>query len=170
MTNTGNYPLWGQLQDAEQTESQVTTGKARILIVEDDTPLAMMMVHVLSCASCDVLVANTGKKGLEFAQENRFDLIALDTDLPDINGLEICSELKQRHLSRHTPVIFVSGRIGEQDVERGLEVGAVDYIEKPFEMTDFVFRIISHVKTKNCSSNILDENTNTNAQSLCNTP
>ena len=64
--------------------------KAKILIVEDDTPLAMMMVHVLSRAGCDVQVASTGEKGLELAKENRFDLITLDIDLPRVSGLEIC--------------------------------------------------------------------------------
>ncbi len=123
--------------------------KIKMLIVEDDTPLAMMMVHVLSRAGCDVRVASTGKKGLELAQENRFDLITLDIDLPGgISGLEICRELKQRHLSRHTPVVFVTGRHGEQDVQRGLEAGAVDYITKPFGV-EFVPRLLSHIKDKN---------------------
>jgi len=81
--------------------------KAKILIVEDDTPVAMMMVHVLSRAGCDVRVANTGQKGMELARENKFDLITLDVDLPDISGFEICSELKQRHLSCHTPIVFI---------------------------------------------------------------
>ena len=134
----------GQLQGAGRAESPVTTGKPKILIVEDDTPLAMMMVHVLSHAGCDVLVASTGKKGLELAQENKFDLITLDVDLPDINGFMICKELKQRHLSRHTPVVFVSGRPSEQNVQRGLEVGAVDYIAKPFGV-EFAPRLLSHV-------------------------
>jgi DNA-binding response OmpR family regulator len=121
------------------------SGKVKILIVEDDTPLAMMMVHVLSRLGCEVLVANTGKKGLELAQENRFDLITLDIDLPGgTSGLEICRELKERHLSRHTPVVFVSGRLGEQDVQRGLEAGAVDYITKPFGM-EFAPRLLEGV-------------------------
>jgi len=115
-----------------------------------------------------VQVASTGKRGLELAQENKFDLITLDVDLPDSNGINICLELKQRHLSRKTPVVFVAGRLNEQDVQRGLEVGAVDYIEKPFEMTDFVFRIISRAKANSCPSDVLDENTNAHAQSLCN--
>ncbi len=106
-----------------------------------------MMVHVLSRAGCDVLVASTGKKGLELAQENKFDLITLDIDLSDISGFEICDELKQRHLSRHTPVVFVSGRLGEQDVQRGIEVGAVDYITKPFGV-EFAPRLLSHIRQK----------------------
>jgi DNA-binding response OmpR family regulator len=119
--------------------------KVKILIVEDDIPLAMMMVHVLTRAGCDVQVASTGKKGLELAQQNKFDIITLDIDLPGIGGLEICAELKQRHLSRNTPVVFVTGRLGEQNMQRGLEAGAVDYISKPFGM-EFAPRLLSHVK------------------------
>jgi DNA-binding response OmpR family regulator len=119
--------------------------KAKILIIEDDTPVAMMMVNVLSRAGCDVRVANTGQKGMELARENKFDLITLDVDLPDISGFEICSELKQRHLSYHTPIVFVSGRPCENDRQRGLDLGAVDYITKPFDARDFVSRLLSQV-------------------------
>lgn len=120
--------------------------KARILIVEDDTPVAMMMVHVLSHAGCNVLVGNTGEKGMVLAQENKFDLIVLGVDLPDIGGFEICGELKQRHLSCHTPIVFISGRPCEEDRQRGLDLGAVDYIIKPFDAQDFVRRLLSHTK------------------------
>lgn len=120
--------------------------KAKILIIEDDTPVAMMMVHALSCAGCDALVANTGEKGMELARENKFDLITLDVDLPDISGFEICSELKQRHLSCHTPIVFISVRLCEKDRQRAFDLGAVDYITKPFDAMDFVSRILSCVK------------------------
>ncbi len=131
------------------------TPRVRILVVEDDTPLAMMMVHVLSRAGCDVLVAHTGEKGMELAQENKFDLITLDVDLPDINGFEICSQLKQRHHSRHTPIVFISGRPHEEDVRLAHKLGAVDFIVKPFEVTDFIFRIISHAKPQTGSDAVL---------------
>lgn len=130
--------------------SKFVKGKAKILIVEDDTPLAMLMVHVLSRAGCDVQVASTGEMGLELAKENRFDLITLDIDLPGISGLEICRELKQRHISHRTPVVFITGRPSEQDVQRGFDLGAVDYIEKPFVGVDLVSRLLSHVKIKQC--------------------
>ena len=119
--------------------------KAKILIIEDDTPVAMMMVHALSCAGCDALVANTGEKGMELARENKFDLITLDVDLPDISGFEICSELKQRHLSCHTPIVFISVRLCEKDRQRAFDLGAVDYITKPFDARDFVSRLLSQV-------------------------
>jgi putative two-component system response regulator len=120
--------------------------KMKILIVEDDTPLAMMMVSLLTRADCETEVATTGKKAMQFVEERNFDLITLDVDLPDTSGFEICGELKQRHHSRHIPIVFISGRACERDRQRGLELGAVDYITKPFAAMDFGSRILSHVK------------------------
>lgn len=124
------------------------TGKTKILIVEDEMPVAMMMVSLLSHVGCDVQVASNGLKGMKLAKEEKFDLITLDVDLPGMNGFEICRELKQRHLSSRTPIVFVSGRSHEGDQRAGLELGAADYIIKPFEVTDFIFRIISHVQRR----------------------
>jgi DNA-binding response OmpR family regulator len=118
----------------------------KILIVEDDTPLAMMMASLLTRAGCDVQGAHTGEKAMRLAQESKFDLITLDIDLPDMSGFEICRELKQRHLSRHTPIVLISGRLCEEDRQRGLEFGAVDYIEKPFSSLDFASRVLSHIR------------------------
>jgi len=121
------------------------TERPKILIIESDTPAAMMMVHMLSRAGCEVLIARTGEKGMRLAFEQKFDLIALDLDLSDINGFEICSELKQRHFSRHTPIVFVSDHATIEDQQHGLELGATDYITKPFDASDFVSRILSHI-------------------------
>jgi len=120
--------------------------KKRILIVDDDVPLANMLVFLLTRAGCEAQVVHTGKEGMRLAQENKFDLIALDIDLPDINGFEICKEIKQRHFSRHTPIVFMSGRPLTEDIQRGLEAGAVDYIAKPFSVSEIVSRIFAHIK------------------------
>jgi DNA-binding response OmpR family regulator len=124
-------------------------GNGKILVGENETPTAMMIVSLLTQIGFDVQVAAKGEKGLAIAQERKFDLILLDTYLPDISGLKICAELKQRHLSYRTPVIFLSDQHGEQYHEQALELGAVDYILKPFEPTDFIFRIKSHTSPKN---------------------
>ena len=124
------------------------TDNIKILIVEDEIPLALLMVHVLSRAGCDVQFAPNGEKGLKLVHERKFDLIALEIYLPDINGFSVCREVKQRHISRKTPVVFISRSPCEEDRQRSLEAGAVDCINKPFEATDFVFRIISHAKAK----------------------
>ncbi|HEV2330539.1 MAG TPA: response regulator [Verrucomicrobiae bacterium] len=123
-------------------------GKARILIVEDEVSLACLMVTALTQAGCDVEAACTGQKAMKIAAENKFDLITLDIKLPDITGFEVCSELRKRHISRNTPIIFVSGSHSPEDMAEGKKRGAVDYIAKPFEITDFVYRIVFHARVK----------------------
>ena len=122
--------------------------KLKILVIEDDALQAMLMVETLSHVGCEVLAVRTGKRGMELARENKFDLIALDVGLPDINGFEMCRELKQRHVSRHTPVVLVSGNSSEEHWQRGLQAGATDFISKPFNAASFTSRILSHVKTE----------------------
>jgi putative two-component system response regulator len=119
----------------------------KILIVENDMPIALLMVNLLSRAGCDVELARTGKAGIAFAQESKFDLITLEVDLPDISGFGICSDLKQRHYSRHTPVVFISARSSLEDQQHGLDVGAADYITKPFETFELAPRLLSHIKS-----------------------
>jgi DNA-binding response OmpR family regulator len=123
-------------------------GKARILVVEDEMPVALMMTFLLTRAGFDVTTVPNGMKGIELATTTGFDLITLDVDLPDMKGFAICRELKQRHISHRTPIVFVTGRPYEEDRQRAFELGAVDYIEKPFDATDFISRIHSHAKAK----------------------
>jgi len=84
---------------------------------------------------------------MRLAKEGKFDLITLDIDLPDINGLELCRRLKQAPHLCHIPVVFVSGHLCEENRPRCFELGAADYIVKPFDAFVFVSRIFSHLKT-----------------------
>lgn len=122
------------------------TPKVKILIVEDQTPVAMMMTYLLTRAGCETEVARTGCEALELASDGHFDLITLDIDLPDASGFEIYRHLKENPFFE-TPIVFVSGRPLEQDIQHGLELGAVDYIEKPFG-TELTMRLLSHVRRK----------------------
>jgi DNA-binding response OmpR family regulator len=146
MTSTGNHPPVGQLQGVGQTESPVTTGKARILVVEDQMPVAMMITFLLARAGCETEVATTEKKAMQMAEAGNFDLITLDVDLPDGNGFIFCSRLKKHPRLCDTPVVFVSGRCCIEDQQHGLDVGAADYITKPFETFEFAPRLLSYVK------------------------
>jgi putative two-component system response regulator len=120
------------------------TDKPKILIVEDDTPLAMMIFFLLARAGCETEVATSGKKALQMAEAGNFDLITLDVDLPDMTGFEVCQLLKENPFFQ-TPIVFVSGRPCGEDVQLGFELGAVDYITKPFG-AEFTPRLLSHVK------------------------
>jgi len=135
--------------------SGLVAAKRRILLIEDEPAVSMMMAHVLTRAGCRVVTAWDAAKGMALAQTGDFDLITLDVDLPGMSGFEICRRIKDDVRSRHTPVVFVSGRASEKDSRHGLELGAVDYITKPFEATDFIFRIISHARVKTCATTVL---------------
>jgi two-component system alkaline phosphatase synthesis response regulator PhoP len=122
--------------------------KIKVLVVEDDTAVAMMMTYLLSQAGFDVETAITGQKGMELATMQKFNLILSDVDLgePELTGFNICQELKQRHISYHTPIILLSGNGTEERRTKALEVGAADFIEKPFQANDFLARISTFVK------------------------
>lgn len=121
-------------------------GKTKILVIEDDPGVLMMMVSRLAQAGCDVDAAWDAQTGMEKARVEDFDLIILEVDLPGMNGFEACRQLKENPRSFDTPVIFVSWRDNLEDQQQGLELGAADFITKPFEAADFVSRILSLVE------------------------
>jgi DNA-binding response OmpR family regulator len=118
----------------------------KILIVEDDMPVAMMIAYLLTRAQCEVAFAHTAKKGMQLAEAGDFDLITLDVDLPDGNGFNLCGHLKAHPRLSGTPIVFVSARCCIEDQQHGLDVGAADYITKPFETFEFAPRLLSHIK------------------------
>ena len=106
----------------------------------------MCVVSILTRAGCDVKAVNTGKKALSLGAERKFDVIILETDLPDITGYDICRDLKQRHISWKTPIVFVSANTTIENQQYALDLGAADFIEKPFDTADFTSRILSLVE------------------------
>jgi DNA-binding response OmpR family regulator len=123
--------------------------KVKILVVENETTLAMMMAYLLSCVGCEVQSAFNGRDGLEQATTRIYDLILLDVSLPDLNGFDMCRELKQRHISYRTPIILISGNSVEERRSKAYEIGAADFIAKPFEAEDFVSRVLRHAEKEN---------------------
>ena len=128
----------------------VMNEKTNILIVEDEMPVAMMMAFLLHRVGCEVATATNAEQAVRLVQAADFDLITLDIDLPGGSGFEIFAHLKKLPCWQNPPVVFVSGRPYEEDQQRARELGAVDYILKPFEISDFVSRIKSHAKAKTC--------------------
>lgn len=115
--------------------------KAKILLVEEDLPTAAQMTFLLTDAGYDVKVAFNGRSGLEMATSQKFDLILLDVRLPGISGFDICCDLKQRHISYRTPIVFVSGFDSETYRKKILQCGAETLIAKPFDAMEFLSRI-----------------------------
>jgi DNA-binding response OmpR family regulator len=119
----------------------------KILIVEDDIPVAMMMTFLLARAGIESEAATTGQRALQMAADGHFALITLDVDLPDISGFEVCRQLKENPFFG-TPIVFVSGRPAQENQQRGLEIGAVDFLAKPFSPEEFVRRLLTHIKSE----------------------
>ncbi|MEN7343268.1 MAG: response regulator transcription factor [Pseudomonadota bacterium] len=113
--------------------------QARILLVEDESDIAALTEMHLSDAAFDVRVANDGSQGLILASQHEWDLIILDIRLPGVDGLEICKRL--RAAGDTTPIVFVSAKTTELDRVLGLELGADDYIVKPFSVLELTARV-----------------------------
>ena len=114
---------------------------AKILVVEDEEPIRQMLLIVLKNAGFDVQCAKDVREAREFIAESMPDLILLDWMLPDMSGIDWCRQLKKDSSLNELPVILLTARGTEEDKIRGLEVGADDYMTKPFSPREMVARI-----------------------------
>ncbi len=115
--------------------------KSRILIVEDDLDLSEMLNAYFRVQNYDVLTAAWGADALRISQEELVDLIVLDIRLPDIDGYEICRQLRAQRQTHDTPIIFLTEKRDRVDKLLGLELGVVDYITKPFDIQELRLRV-----------------------------
>jgi len=113
----------------------------RVLIIEDERDVAELMCYHVTKEGYDATVASKGIDGIRLAQELRPDLILLDIMVPELNGWEICRRLKQDPETVGIPIVMVTGRVEEGDKVLGLEMGADDYVTKPFSPRELVARI-----------------------------
>ena len=116
-------------------------GKARLLIVEDDYDISNMLRIYFSSQGYDVDVAPRGSDALEKTRTGMPHLIVLDIMLPDIDGYEVCRNLRTHTRTSHIPVIFLTQRDERSDRLQGLELGADDYITKPFDIEELKLRV-----------------------------
>lgn len=124
----------------------------KILIVEDEQNLARFIELELEHEHYNVDIENDGKLGLEKALTNNYDLILLDLMLPNINGLEICRQIRQ---NQSTPIIIITAKSDTYDKVAGLDYGADDYIVKPFDIEELLARIRAMLR-RQPKKNIID--------------
>jgi len=110
----------------------------RVLIIEDEDAIAESIAYALRAEGFEVRTANTGESGLGLAQEFAPELVVLDLMLPGIGGLDVCRILRQRS---SVPILMLTAKAEEVDRVVGLEVGADDYVTKPFSMRELVARV-----------------------------
>jgi DNA-binding response OmpR family regulator len=116
----------------------------RILVIEDDPSIRMGLEDTLTAKGYEVDAVARGGEGADRALSGRYDLIVLDVMLPDLDGFEVCRRLRaDRGPARRVPVIMLSARGAELDRVRGLELGADDYVTKPFSLMELLARVAS---------------------------
>jgi PleD family two-component response regulator len=115
--------------------------KPKILIVEDDLDLAEMLNAYFRALSYDVLTAAWGREALEISSQENLNLIMLDIRLPDIDGYEVCRQLRTQRRTQNLPIIFLTEKRDRVDKLQGLELGVVDYITKPFDIQELRLRV-----------------------------
>lgn len=116
-----------------------------ILLVDDQPANLQVLMHTLESLGCKLLVAKNGETALTIAQKMRPDLILLDIMMPGIDGFEVCRRLKADPDTQKIPVIFLSALDDTRDKVRGLQLGAVDYVSKPFQPEEVIARVNTHL-------------------------
>ena len=123
--------------------------KKPTILVVDDMTTTLLLLHDLLKDTYEVKIAKSGTKALEILESpNDIDLILLDIEMPDINGYDICKRIKNNETIKNIPIIFITGRTSQEDEEYGLNLGAIDYITKPFNNAIVKLRIKNYLNLK----------------------
>ncbi len=125
----------------------MTSEKQTVLAI-DDMPANLKLLGEILKPEYRFLVATSGAQGLELASSKQPDLILLDVMMPEMDGYEVCRRLKANPLTQSIPVIFITALKEETDEEKGLEIGAIDYITKPFSPSIVRIRVRNHLELK----------------------
>jgi DNA-binding response OmpR family regulator len=120
--------------------------KRRILVIEDQPDLSRLLLIVLKRGGFDACAAANGTDGLRLAEEQNYDLVLSDIELPDIDGFEICRRIKQNPKLRPVPIILMSGRLAEGNEALALKLGAVDFVSKPFGVEILLSKVAGHIR------------------------
>jgi DNA-binding response OmpR family regulator len=114
---------------------------ARILVAEDEPDIRQLISLTLEFNGFEVVSVNDGFAAIEAAKQGGFDIILLDVRMPRITGYDACRRIRELTVTKDTPIIFLSAKGQESEVEAGLEAGADEYILKPFAPNDLIERI-----------------------------
>ncbi len=126
--------------------------KSKILIIEDDPDVAEMLNAYFCVQGFEVLISNWGEEGVSSAVINHPDLVILDIRLPDIDGYEVAKRLRADRRSINIPIIFLTEKRDRADRLQGLEIGADDYITKPFDIQELRLRVRNSIQRAGLNS------------------
>lgn len=117
------------------------TRTINVCVVDDDVESATILCEGLRLLEYEAVEVHTGEAALKACAETRFDLVLLDVGLPDIDGYEVCRRLKASPATQDIPVMFVTVKGEQEDIRRGYELGAIDYITKPYNLPMVMIRV-----------------------------
>lgn len=113
----------------------------KILIAEDDANILISLDYLMRKNGYEVFVAQDGEEAMELANTVFPDVVLLDIMMPKLNGFEVCQMIKSQKTTAHAKVIFLSAKGKEEDIAKGMEMGASAYITKPFSTTEIVQKV-----------------------------
>jgi sigma-B regulation protein RsbU (phosphoserine phosphatase) len=119
---------------------------SRLLIVDDIPENIKVLGASLKHAGYIITFATSGVEAIEMAKKNNIDLILLDIMMPGMDGYQVCQTLKSEERTKNVPVIFITAKTQNEDIVRGFEAGAVDYITKPFNAAELSARVRTHLE------------------------
>jgi len=130
-------------------DNNIFKGKAPLVLIVDDVAKNLQVLGtILSKQEYKVAAANNGEQAIKIAKITLPDLILLDIMMPGIDGFEVCARLKKDSGTKDIPVIFLTAKIEPEDIVKGFETGAVDYVTKPFNSTELLARTKTHLELK----------------------
>jgi CheY-like chemotaxis protein len=118
-----------------------TKGSLSVLVVDDEPNILLSLEFLMKKKGYEVFIARNGAEALDLINQQRPDIIVLDVMMPEVDGYEVCSYVKQDPELRHIRVIFLSAKSKEADIEKGYQAGADLYLTKPFSTRDLMQRI-----------------------------
>lgn len=125
----------------QRRTSRLSLSTPRILVIEDEPSQVELLRYNLEKQGFDVRIAMDGEEGVDAAREDPPDLILLDWMLPNLSGIEVCRQLRRDKVAREIPIIMLTARSEESDKVRGLDVGADDFVTKPYSVKELVARV-----------------------------
>ncbi len=120
---------------------------AKILIAEDERDIRDLIAFTLRFNGYEVVAARDGEQALILVAAEQPDLVLLDVRMPRMTGYEVCRRIKADKSVRHIPVVFLSAKGQESEVQAGMEAGAVDYILKPFSPSELIARVAALIES-----------------------
>ena len=124
----------------------------QILVIEDEAAQREVLLYNIKAAGFDAIWADNGEEGVLLAQENAPDVIVVDWMMPKLSGLEVCRQLRAKPATQDIAIILLTAKSEETDKVRGLEIGADDYVTKPYSVVELMARIKAQLRRRRASS------------------